>query len=104
MPYCPAPIPTDHISLPQELSALTELLAENTHEVWAAERIRQGWSWGPQRNDAAREHPCLIPYSELTEEEKRLDRNTAEEILRVILALGYEIHRHPQKGARHDEL
>ena len=104
MPYCPSPIPTDHVRLPAELDSLTELLSQNTHEVWAAERISQGWRWGPRRNDAAKEHPCLIPYSQLTEAEKRLDRATAEAVLRVILALGYEIRRCPEKGERHDEL
>ena len=43
MNYNPKPIDTDGVILSEELLALTELLAENTHEVWAAGRIRDGW-------------------------------------------------------------
>ncbi|MGL4943697.1 MAG: RyR domain-containing protein [Thermoguttaceae bacterium] len=89
--YTPTPIPTAGISLPAELVALTEKLAENTHDNWAARRIRDGWKYGLARNDAAKEHPCLVPYSELPESEKEYDRVTATETLKAILALGYSI-------------
>ncbi len=75
--------------------ALTERLAENTHELWAAERIRQGWTFGPERSDVKMEHPCLIPYEQLPEEEKVLDRAAAIGSLRAILALGGTINFNP---------
>ncbi len=70
---------------------LTELLADNTHENWAKQRILDGWKPGNKRNDTTKEHPCLIPYNKLPESEKEYDRNTALEALKVILALGYRI-------------
>lgn len=91
MKYVPAPIDTSHIRLAPDILALSELLAKNTHEVWARERINQGWTWGPVRDDAKKEHPCLIPYEQLPESEKEYDRNTAMEALKVILALGHQI-------------
>ena len=90
--YSPAPIDTSSIDLPASLAALLEKLAANTHEVWAETRIRQGWTYGPQRDDVERKHPCLIPYDELPEAEKEFDRATAREALKVILGLGYTIH------------
>jgi hypothetical protein len=77
---------------------LLERLAENTHEVWASQRMSEGWTHGPRRDDAKKQHPCLIPYARLSEVEKEYDRNTAMETIRVILALGYEIRKVPGEG------
>ena len=87
-PYIPQPI-----ELPAALAPLTEALARNVHEVWAATRIAQGWRFGPERNDARKEHPCLIPYEELPEEERTYDRQTALETLKLIEHLGFEIRK-----------
>jgi hypothetical protein len=89
--YSPKPIDTTKIELSAELLELTELLAKNTHEVWASQRISDGWKYGKQRNDTLKEHPGIISYEELTEEEKEYDRKTAMEALKVIIGLGFEI-------------
>lgn len=91
--YTPNPINTTNVVLPAELEALTEKIAENVHDVWAAGRIADGWTYGPERNDAEKKHPCLVPYSELTDSEKAYDRNTAFETLKLIVALGYKIEK-----------
>ena len=93
MTYQPKPIQTDAVKLSSELEQLMEKLARNTHENWAAGRMSQGWTWGPMRDDEKKHHPCLIPYEELSEEEKEYDRRTSGETLKVILALGYRIER-----------
>ncbi|MDR1800661.1 MAG: Ryanodine receptor Ryr [Lachnospiraceae bacterium] len=89
--YTPQPIDTTNIILTDDIIALGELLAKNTHEVWAANRIADGWTYGEKRDDALKHHPCLIPYEELPESEKEYDRATATETLKLILNLGYEI-------------
>lgn len=89
--YNPSPVNTRQIALPAQLLELTEQIAENVHENWALGRIRDGWVYGPQRNDAAKTTPCLVPYAQLSEAEKEYDRNTALETLKLILALGYKI-------------
>jgi hypothetical protein len=91
MSYKPRPIDTSHIKLSPEIHDLPEALSKNTHEVWAQERMAQGWRFGPERNDRRKEHPSLIPYDELPEKEKVYDRKTAMETVRVVLALGYHI-------------
>jgi ryanodine receptor 2 len=93
MTYTPKPIPTDNVTLPSELLELTEQLAENTHEQWAAQRIKDGWIYGPRRDDATRQHPCLVPYSELPDSEKEYDRITALQTLKAIVALGWKIQK-----------
>jgi hypothetical protein len=89
--YDPRPVDTSGIELPSELLELTERLAEHAHDVWARQRLADGWRLGPRRDDARREHPSLIPYATLPESEKVYDRNAALETLRLILALGYRI-------------
>ena len=91
--YQPRPVDNSGIELSEDLLALSEQLAENAHEHWARRRIAEGWSWGPERDDAAKMHPCLVPYDQLPESEKEYDRASALETLRAILALGYRIER-----------
>ncbi len=89
--YTPQPLDTSDVVLPEELNALVEQIAKNVHEVWAQSRLSEGWKYGPERNDALRKHPCLIPYEELPEVEKEYDRNTAFGTLRLITKLGFKI-------------
>lgn len=89
--YIPQPIDTHDIKLPEELEMLVEQMSKNVHEVWAETRISQGWTYGEQRNDELKTHPCLIPYEELPEEERKYDRNTAIGTLKLIMKLGFKI-------------
>jgi ryanodine receptor 2 len=93
MPYKPQPIDTAGIELGPELAELVEKLSESTHDNWAIGRLNEGWSFGSQRDDKHKKHPCLIPYSELPESEKDVDRVTTTETLKAIIALGYSIKR-----------
>lgn len=89
--YKPQPIDTSAVVLDDGILELCELIAKNTHEVWSAGRIRDGWTYGPTRDDEKKTHPCLVPYEELSEEEKAYDRNTSMETLKLIVSLGYTI-------------
>ncbi len=89
--YTPKPLETSSVELSSALKTLLEQLAENTHEVWAAQRIQDGWTFGPMRDDVRKHHPCLVPYEELPEAEKEYDRKTAGETLKAIVKLGYVI-------------
>ena len=90
-PYVPQPMDTSDVQLPQELNELVEKMARNVHEVWAQSRISQGWTYGPERNDALKHHPCLVPYEDLPEVEKAYDRDTALGTLKLICKLGFKI-------------
>ena len=89
----PTPVDTSGVTLTPEIVALTELLARNAHDVWARQRLADGWRYGKQRDDGRKEHPCLVPYDELPESEKQYDRNAALETLKAVVALGYVITR-----------
>ncbi len=89
--YIPNPLDTSDVKLPDELETLVEQMAKNVHEVWAETRIKQGWTYGKQRDDKLKTHPCLVPYEELPEDEKEYDRNTALGTLKLITKLGFRI-------------
>jgi RyR domain len=91
--YQPDPLDTEGIVLGNELMALVELLSENAHEIWAQQRMKDGWTFGPKRCDESLRHPCLVPYSELPEAEKIYDRNAVIGTVRAILALGFAIEK-----------
>lgn len=91
--YRPEPIDASEVELPSELSELTERLAEHVHDLWAVQRLEEGWEYGPQRSEIARTHPCLVPYEDLPDSEKDYDRGTAVGTLEAIYALGYSIQK-----------
>ncbi len=91
--YEPKPMDTSDVVIPDALLVLTEQIAENVHEVWAAGRVAEGWTYGETRDDAKKTTPCLVAYADLPENEKDYDRNTALETIRLILKLGYQIQK-----------
>jgi hypothetical protein len=56
-------------------------------------RLSDGWTYGPERNDALRQTPCLVPYDELPESEKSYDRETAGCVIQALLEEGFSITR-----------
>ncbi len=93
MDYQPHPFDDSKFPLPEELEQLKEELSRNVHEVWAAGRLAAGWKYGPVRDDLLKEHPCLVPYEQLSEEEKDFDRATALSTIRFILSKGYQLSK-----------
>ena len=91
--YVPQPMDTSDVQLPEELNELVEKMAKNVHDVWAQSRISQGWTYGPERNDALKHHPCLVPYEELPEVERAYDRVTALGTLKLIVKAGFKISK-----------
>lgn len=93
MTYQPHPIDTSRVTLTQDILILTELLARNSHDIWAQKRLAEGWKYGPKRDDTKKEHPDLVPYKELSESEKEYDRQAAMQTLKAVIALGYSIRK-----------
>jgi ryanodine receptor 2 len=91
--YSPEPIDTTGIALTDGQVALVETLAAHVHDVWAAQRIADGWRFGRTRDDISKSHPCLVPYDELPESEKTYDRVMVEQVIKAAVALGYRIDR-----------
>jgi hypothetical protein len=54
-----------------------------TVQVWARERIREGWTYGAVRDNDRKKHPDLRPYFDLPEGSKQYDRDSTRETLKV---------------------
>lgn len=89
--YCPQPINVEDIPLDADLEELTEAIAENAHDIWARARMDEGWTYGPVRDDAKKQHPDLVPYAQLPDSEKEYDRIMAMNTLRLVRRLGFDI-------------
>lgn len=66
------------------------ILAEMEHGRWVVERLENGWTLG-KRDDASKTRPQLIPWRELSEEEKEKDYNAILQLPETLAAAGYEI-------------
>ena len=55
--------------------------------------MAEGWTLGPKQQGGTKEHPHLIPYEQLPESEKAFDRNSAIEMIKALVALGYRIEK-----------
>lgn len=91
--YSPCPVDTSDVALPESLSPFLEAIAENVHETWAKGRADAGWKYGQVRDEATKRHPCLVPYSDLSESEKDYDRHTAISTLKFVCKIGFKIVR-----------
>lgn len=49
------------------------LTGEESHNLWLAFKLRDGWRYGSVKDTEQKIHPCLLPYSELPEEQKVKD-------------------------------
>lgn len=90
MNYKPNPIDLEGIDL-EDISNDIEFISKNIHETWAKQRELQGWSFGPVYDITDKKHPCIIPYDDLPESEKDVDRATVTQTIKTLLWLGYKI-------------
>ncbi len=87
----PAATPTAQIRLPADFLKLIEGLPEKAHDLWATRRLTDGWTPAPRRGDALKQQPCLMPYDDLLESERRYQLEAAVGTLKAISALGYRL-------------
>jgi len=91
--YVPNPINVDEVVLPEKIAELTEYIAENTHEEWAKQRLKEGWTFAPKTNKKLKQSFDLVPYCELLDSEKEYDRKMAMNTLKVLYKMGYTIEK-----------
>lgn len=46
---------------------------EQSHESWLAQKLAEGWKYGPVKDVEKKEHPCYVPYADLPAEQKAKD-------------------------------
>lgn len=60
---------------------MVDILTELEHIRWCRYHFMNNWILGPEKNKVLRTHPCLIPFNELSEEEKKKDRVIVEQFV-----------------------
>ena len=91
MTYAPVTLISQDAVLPKDILGLTEKLAARVHDAWAAQKLKEGWTYGDVKDEGKKTTPCLVPYDELPESEKGYDRCTALETIKGLIMLGYQI-------------
>ncbi|XP_041952430.1 ryanodine receptor 3 isoform X1 [Alosa sapidissima] len=89
--YKPTPLDLSDVKLNPGQEVLVDKLAENAHNVWAKDRIKQGWTYGIQQDLKSRRNPRLVPYALLDERTKRSNRDSLREAIRTLVGYGYNI-------------
>uniref|UniRef100_A0A3B3YLI8 B30.2/SPRY domain-containing protein n=1 Tax=Poecilia mexicana TaxID=48701 RepID=A0A3B3YLI8_9TELE len=89
--YKPAPLELSDVKLTPGQEVLVDKLAENAHNVWAKDRIKQGWTYGIQQDVKSRRNPRLVPYALLDERTKKSNRDSLREAIRTMVGYGYDI-------------
>ncbi|XP_075257500.1 ryanodine receptor 2-like isoform X3 [Convolutriloba macropyga] len=89
--YKPAPYDIAIVQLGPVMSKLVELLAENTHNIWAEAKIARSWTHGAQDSASMKRTPLLTEYKNLDPVARKGVRNSAVEAIKLIVVLGYRI-------------
>ncbi|KAJ6667359.1 hypothetical protein lerEdw1_017337 [Lerista edwardsae] len=84
--YKPAPLDLSDVKLSPSQEVLVDKLAENAHNVWAKDRIKQGWTYGIQQDLKNKRNPRLVPYALLDERTKKSNRDSLREAVRTFAA------------------
>uniref|UniRef100_A0AAZ3SPI2 Ryanodine receptor 3 n=1 Tax=Oncorhynchus tshawytscha TaxID=74940 RepID=A0AAZ3SPI2_ONCTS len=89
--YKPTPLQLSEVKLTAGQEVLVDKLAENAHNVWAKDRVKQGWTYGIQQDVKSRRNPRLVPYALLDERTKKSNRDSLREAIRTLVGYGYDI-------------
>jgi len=44
-----------------------------THDSWMADKLADGWTYGPVKDANAKTHPCLVPFDQLPPDQQAKD-------------------------------
>ena len=87
-------VDADRVSTPFAFSDHeVEVLARAEHERWWRDRQRDGWRLGPVKDAEHKQHPDLVPWDDLTDAARELDRNAVRGIPAVLAAADLAIAR-----------
>ncbi|KAI9548377.1 Ryanodine receptor 1 [Dissostichus eleginoides] len=99
--YKPAPLDLTYVKLTPNQNTLVERLAENGHNVWARDRVRQGWTYSIVQDIMNKRNPRLVPYNLLDEKTKKTNRDTVSAAVRTLIGYGYNIEPPDQESSGH---
>ena len=51
----------------------TDAGPQASHESWMAQKLADGWEYGPTKDPEAKRHPCIVPFDALPKEQQAKD-------------------------------
>ncbi len=78
---------------------IVETLSIFEHDEWIRERIGYGWTYGEVKDNENKISPYLVPYDELSEEIKNLDRDTIRNIPALLKMIGMAVYEKKRDGS-----
>lgn len=45
-----------------------------SHDAWLKDKVENGWVYGPVKDATLKQHPCIVSYADLPEEQKAKDK------------------------------
>lgn len=92
--YRPKSASPGHEDLVSQISEEeVDYLAKMAHERWRYEKVSEGWTYGDPRDDKKKIHNCIMPWEQLPEALKAVDRGTMKAIPQILGNVGFEIYR-----------
>lgn len=50
-----------------------DMTPEGSHQAWMEYKAAEGWVYGEVKDEAAKTHPCMVPYAELSQTQRSKD-------------------------------
>lgn len=73
-----------------------EEVAASVHDAWVKEKLKEGWKSSDHRDLKKKLDNRLVPYDELSEDDKKYDRITAQATVKALKKAGYIITKDGQ--------
>jgi hypothetical protein len=80
------------VRVPEFSTSELDMLSEMEHERFNAERLQRQWKMGARQSDK-RTTPFLVPWRDLTQDWKDVDRVMVECVPRVLAQMDWKIYR-----------
>ena len=71
----------------------TLLLARSEHIRWMQEKLANGWTYAPVRDNELKQHPCLVSYEELPVDEQQKDIDVVQNIIPLLKSVGLRVYK-----------
>lgn len=70
-----------------------DLLAKLEHARWNAERLLEGWKYGPDKDLAKKLNPCIVAWEKLDDYTKSFDYIPVNNIPLMLSEIGFEVYK-----------
>lgn len=86
------PFKVKDVVLSRGVLSMVNFIAQNSHEVWAKNKMLQGFVHGKDTNSLGiKQSPSLVPYDNLPAKERAKNRDTARQMLKTVFSMQFRV-------------